>query len=238
MKSRTNVHQFEFWCLLGKVGTYIRLFDGYTVLQPQKGNWPFKIFNLQNVDIEKLKKDIIQHKLPKAIAIESNHELNTKLEEHGFIKSSVVEAMSLNVSSHMSFKPSANITKVTDEIGLHHFTTIASKAFGYTIDESSLSNVLQNNSVQLFIGKHKDQYASCGILFLDSKGNSGLHMIGVNHKFRGLGLGKEMTEHLLHNACINNSRTVHLVASKYGAPIYKKYGFTNNGYLNSYKGIF
>ncbi|WP_299623605.1 GNAT family N-acetyltransferase [uncultured Tenacibaculum sp.] len=238
MESKTIVHQFEFWCLLGKVGTYIRLFDGYTVLQPQKGNWPFKIFNLQNVDIEKLKKDIIQHKLPRAIAIESNHELNTKLEEHGFIKSSVVEAMSLNISSHMSFKPSANITKVTDEIGLHHFTTIASKAFGYTIDKSSLSNVLQNNSVQLFIGKHKDQYASCGILFLDSKGNSGLHMIGVNHKYRGLGFGKEMTEHLLYNACINNSKTVHLVASKYGAPIYKKYGFTNNGYLNSYKGLF
>jgi len=58
-------------------------------------------------------------------------------------------------------------------------------------------------------------------------------MIGAKKQMRGLGLGKEMTQHLLAYALKNHSKEIHLVASKFGAPIY--HGFTNRGYLNSFK---
>ncbi|WP_425597907.1 GNAT family N-acetyltransferase [Ulvibacterium marinum] len=93
---------------------------------------------------------------------------------------------------------------------------------------------MEEDKVQLFIGRHNDHYVSCGILFLDSNNDSGMHMIGLRRDFRGLGLGMAMTAHLLRHAVKNKSEEIHLVASKLGAPIYHKLGFQNRGYLKSY----
>jgi len=234
MKSRSIRHQLEFWSHLGKLGRYIHQYDGYTILIPKKGTWPRKIFHLHNVQPHQLKANINDNNLPKSIALDAEDVLNQSLEQSGFVRNSMVEGMTLEVSPKMRFEKSANITKVVDAEGMNHFATIASEAFGYNIHVSSLINLLEDNSTQIFIGKYKEHYVSCGILFLDAEGNSGLHMIGANKQYRGLGLGKEMTQHLLFHATTNESNKVHLVASKLGAPIYRKYGFTNTGHLNSY----
>ncbi|WP_422104187.1 GNAT family N-acetyltransferase [Winogradskyella sp.] len=234
MISRPIEHQFEFWTHLGNVGGYIHQYDGYTSLLPLTGEWPSKIYNLQNANIAQLKTNILECDLPKSIALDAEDKLNLNLEKQGFTKKSVVEGMSLKVKSNMTFKESSNITEVVDQIGIQCFANIASEAFGYNIDSASIIGLLKNDRTQLYLRKCKDQFVSCGILFLDIKGDSGLHMIGVNKKHRGLGLGKEMTQHLLFNALKNQSENIHLVASKFGAPIYKNYGFLNKGYLNSY----
>ncbi|WP_425075969.1 GNAT family N-acetyltransferase [Psychroserpens sp. S379A] len=234
MRTRPIEHQFEFWTNLGKAGRYIHQVDGYNTLLSSKGTWPSKIFNLHNTNTSNLKHNILKHNLPNAIALDSSNELNQLLIKNGFKKTSVVEGMSLKVSSNMVFEQSSNIVKVEDEQGIRIFSNIASEAFGYNIHSISLMGLLKDVNTQLFIGKYKDQFVSCGILFLDKSKHSGLHMIGANKQFRGLGLGKEMTQHLLFKAIENKSSNIHLVASKFGAPIYRKYGFLNKGYLNTY----
>ncbi|MEM6717674.1 MAG: GNAT family N-acetyltransferase [Bacteroidota bacterium] len=234
MKSRSIEHQFEFWTHIGQVGGYMYQFDEYTATRPYKETWPSKVFTFKNTNIANLKHAILKSYVPNAIAIDSIDPLNQILIENGFKKTSVVEGMSLKVTSNMVFKKSVNISEVVDEKGINMFTNIASEAFGYSIHTTAIMGLLKDDYTQLFIGKHMNECVSCGILFLDKKGDSGLHMIGTKKQFRGLGIGKEMTQHLLYNALKNKSKNVHLVASKFGAPIYRKYGFVNKGYLNSY----
>ncbi|WP_299114039.1 GNAT family N-acetyltransferase [uncultured Winogradskyella sp.] len=234
MKSRSIEHQFEFWTNLGKVGGYIHQYNGYTTLLPCQGTWPSKTFNIQNNSIIKLKTEILKNNIPNTVALDADDVINQILIENHFNMTSVVEGMSVNVSSKMVFEDSPNIIKIEDETGIDIFSSIASNAFGYNIHPTVLVHLLQDTNTQLFIGQYKSQFVSCGILYLDKKGDSGLHMIGAKKQTRGLGLGKEMTQHLLANALKNHSNEIHLVASKFGAPIYRKYGFTNRGYLNSY----
>lgn len=227
-------HQFEFWSHIGQVGGYFHQYDGFSSLSPKDATWPSKIFNLNENYIPQLKSNIERHHLSKSVAIEEIETLEAKLQEHGFKRTSTVEAMTMKIKGKTHYATYPEIEKVTDTFGVNAFAKIASEAFGYIIYPNTITPLIQSERIQLFMGKHQNSYVSCGIVFRDSDEDSGLHMIGAKKQFRGLGLGKKMTEHLLHFAIKNNSEHIHLVASKLGAPIYYKLGFQNRGYLKSY----
>lgn len=227
-------HQFEFWSHIGQVGGFFRQYKGFSSLSPEDTTWPSKIFNLQGHHIDELKETIAHYQLPKSMALEDNEVVENRLQEQGFKQTSSVVAMTLEVSENTHYKFYSLADKVTDEGGAKVFSKIASDSFGYTIYKTTISPLLQSKRVQLFLGKYQGSFVSCGIVFQDSKGDSGLHMIGTKKEYRGLGLGKKMTEHLLSIAMKNGSTNIHLVASKLGAPIYYKLGFKHQGYLKSY----
>ncbi|KAA1245429.1 GNAT family N-acetyltransferase [Aquimarina sp. RZ0] len=227
-------HQFEFWSHIGQVGGYFHQYEGFSSLSPKDATWPSKIFNLKTHHIERLKGNIEGYKLTKSVAVAENEHIEALLKTQGFIPTSSVEAMTMKVQLKTVYTEYPEIEKVTDEIGAKTFAKIASEAFRYSIYNSTINPLIQNEKVQLFLGKYKGNYVSCGIVFQDSNGDSGLHMIGAKKEYRGLGLGKKMTEHLLSIALRNHSQYIHLVASKLGAPIYHKLGFQNRGYLKSY----
>ena len=114
------------------------------------------------------------------------------------------------------------------------FAAVASKAFGYTIYASTIRALLGHPQFHLYLGMHLGTYASCGIVYFDADGNSGIHMIGVLPAYRGLGLGKRFTQALLSKAGESETKKVYLVASKLGAPIYTKLGFETHGSLFSF----
>ena len=234
MKSKAIAHQFEFWEYLGEAGKFFCRDGGYSTISAENFTWPSRIFDLSSPDVKLLKQTIQLNVMPHSVAVEDGDEIEKELEKNGFQMRSVVDGMTLLLKPSMSFSVSKNIDRVSNKEEIKLFASIASEAFGYTIYPSSLFGLLRANRVQLFIGRHKDDYVSCGILFLDSNKDSGLHMIGLKNDFRGLGLGKAMTSHLLHHAIKNKSEQIHLVASKFGSPIYSKLGFQNRGYLKSY----
>ena len=174
MKSRPIAHQFEFWANLGKVGGYIHQYDGYTTLLPSQGTWPSKTFNIRNNSISKLKTEILKNNVPNAIALNAEDTINQILIENHFNMTSVVEGMSVDVSSNMVFKESPNIIKVKDETAVAIFSSIASNAFDYNIHFSSLLGLLKDPNTQLFLGQYETKFVSCGILYLDKSGDSGL----------------------------------------------------------------
>ena len=227
-------HQFEFWRHIGQVGGYFHQYDGFSSLSPKDATWPSKIFDLKEHHIEALKQKITNNHLSKSVAVEENEVLEILLRSKGFIQTSSVTAMTKKIDEKIQHSVYPEIEKVTDILSARTFAKIASKAFGYQIYESTIIPLIQSTKVQLFLGKHENKYVSCGIVFMDANGDSGLHMIGAKKEFRGLGLGKKMTQHLLSVALRNESDYIHLVASKLGAPIYQKLGFQNQGYLKSY----
>ncbi len=234
MKSKAIAHQFEFWRFLGEAGNFFCLDTGYSTISAKDFTWPSRIFDLSNPDIKLLKQTIQLKGMPHSIAVEDGDSVENELENSGFQLRSVVDGMTLSLKPSMSFSLSKNIDRVSNQEEIETFANIASEAFGYIIYPSSLSGLIGVDEVQLFMGRYKDDYVSCGILFLDSNKDSGLHMIGLKKDYRGLGLGKAITEHLLHYAIKNKSNQIHLVASKLGSPIYSKLGFEKRGYLKSY----
>ena len=234
MKSKAIAHQFEFWEYLGEAGNFFRRDVGYSTISAEDFTWPSRIFDLSSPDVKLLKQTIQSKGMPHSVAVEDGDEIGKELEKNGFQMRSVVAGMTLLLKPSILFSASRSISRVINREEIKIFAIIASEAFGYTIYPSSLFGLLGANRVQLFIGRHKDDYVSCSILFLDSNKDSGLHMIGLKKDYRGLGLGKAMTSHLLHHAIKNKSEQVHLVASKLGSPIYHKLGFQNRGYLKSY----
>ncbi len=227
-------HQFEFWSHIGQVGGYFHQYNGFSSLSPKDATWPSKTFDLKENHIRELKGNIATYHLSKSVVVAENETLEALLLAEGFTQTSSVAAMSMDAGVTAQYAAHPEIEKVTDEFGAELFAKIASEAFGYTIYTSTIVPLLSSTKVQLFLGDHRSQYVSCGIVFKDSNGDSGLHMIGAKKECRGMGLGKKMTEHLLAIALENDSRYIHLVASKLGAPIYHKLGFENRGYLKSY----
>lgn len=239
MKAKHNAiaHQFEFWKHLGSVGNYLTQHQGFLSLTPKDMTWPSKVFNLKEceLDIQLLHLAIKKGHFPKVIALEANTKLEMLLVSHGFKKTSTVQGMVLNTYTIQKTEADAHcILKVKDSKGIRQFATIASQAFGYTICENTLTSLLDDTQVALYIGKHQDTFASCGIVFNDRNGNSGLHMIGTLPDFRGLGLGKKMTRFLLNRCQEYKSQHVYLVASKLGAAIYEKLGFRHETKMVSF----
>ena len=234
MIPKAILHQFEFWRHMGQVGGYFRQYDGFSSLSAKDATWPSKIFNLKENHVRELKGNIATYHLTKSVAVAESERLETLLRTEGFAQTSSVAAMSMYTNVTTQYATHPEIEKITDGFGAELLAKIASEAFGYTIYTNTIVPLLSSTKVQLFLGKHRNQYVSCGIVFKDSDGDSGLHMIGAKKEYRGLGLGKKMTEHLLSIALRNDSQCIHLVASKIGAPIYHSLGFKNLGYLKSY----
>jgi len=64
---------------------------------------------------------------------------------------------------------------------------------------------------------------------------SSIGYMGVLPDYRNQGIGTEIFRKLMGIAAGMNFKTVNLYASKFGKPIYKKFGFKGSYYVNAYE---
>lgn len=91
-----------------------------------------------------------------------------------------------------------------------------------------------NKNFYLLLGRYKGEPAATGLGYI-SGGVTGLSVIVVDDKFRGLGLGKAMTLQLMLEGKKAGCTDAVLYASKAGEPVYKKMGYGYAGYVHIYK---
>ncbi|PKV50275.1 acetyltransferase (GNAT) family protein [Aquimarina sp. MAR_2010_214] len=238
MKETIINHLFEFWEYIGAQGNFLNRGDGYTYTNPEKNSWPNKIFGIDPkiVNLEQLHTKMKNGTLPKSLGVAENENIEKRLLQHNFEQQSVVKAMFLETSKNTApLDDFATIELVDNDQKAKVFARVSSKSFGYQIlPETIISLVRHQKKIRLFLGKHNSEYVSCGIIYHDKNGCSGIHMIGTLPEYRGMGLGKIMTNKLLFEAYRNLSDIVVLVASKSGERIYSKIGFITDGTLKSY----
>ncbi|WP_196894879.1 GNAT family N-acetyltransferase [Aureivirga marina] len=236
MEAKIIQNLFDFWKLIGERTRSFYKNPEFDFTLINHHIWPSKVFNICSENVLDFEDKIRNHEIPNAIAIPGNNHLNFSFKNSNFTNYSTVKAMFLNLKSiENSFSNIKEIELVdTFQKGVF-FKEIAEKSFNYEIDQMTIFSLIGYKNIQLFIGKHENEYVTCGIIYLDKKGNSGIHMIGTIPKFRGLGLGKKMTEKLISKAIQNKSKKAFLVASKSGEKIYEKLGFQTAGTLESYK---
>jgi len=129
-----------------------------------------------------------------------------------------------------------NIRKVKTEKDAIAFAKTASESFGYRVDFNVIYKIVKNSeTIRLYTYKEERECLGCGIVFIDSNNNAGLHMIGTLPKGRGKGIGKSITEKLLFEAKVNNANYCVLHASLMGESIYRKLGFEPYGEIETYK---
>ncbi|WP_437395868.1 GNAT family N-acetyltransferase [Flagellimonas lutimaris] len=237
MNKKIVEHLFEFWEQIGRHGGFLKAENGFSLTNPQHNSWPNKIFNLNisELELSELQKRIRSQELPNSIAIFEDNVIKNELERNGFCPTSQVKAMALD-TSEVHFDPidASEFIRVSSRLEAELFAQAATESFGYTVSASTISALINKPSFTLVLGKHENAFPSCGMVYLDKNGVSGIHMIGTKAGYRGLGLGKKMTRFLIHQAIKNQSSKVYLVASQAGERIYTKMGFTTHGVLESY----
>ena len=230
-------HLFEFWTQIGKHGEFLTLENGLSYTNPLNNSWPSKVFDLdhEKLDIDDLRREIGVGAIPNSLATHEDNALKTLLDSHQFRLSSKIKAMALDTSGIL-FKDinETEFITVSSTDEAQTFADVASESFGYPVEASTIITLIDKPSFKIILGKHDEGIPTCGMVYIDKNGVAGIHMIGTKGSYRGLGLGKKMTQFLINQSIKARSRKVFLVASEAGERIYTKMGFTSHGVLESY----
>ncbi|MFT5749278.1 MAG: GNAT superfamily N-acetyltransferase [Ancylomarina sp.] len=236
MNSQIVNNLYEFWKLIGKLKNKLSETESYSAVSMDGSDWPNRTFDLKNNtdSIDEILKLSQEEKLPGIITITKPNDLSSNANLELMFRQL---NMSLDLKSFTNERyDNPNIKRVEKEEDSNDFAKTASDAFGYRVDSNVIFNIANNSeAIRLFIYKEKSECLGCGIIFIDSKNNAGLHMIGTTPKGRGKGIGKSMTEKLLIEAKENNANHCVLHASFMGEPIYRKLGFSPFEEIETYK---
>lgn len=230
-------HLFEFWKHIGHNGGFLKKEKGFNSTNPPENSWPSKIFNInaEELDVKDLHLKIQLKKLPNSIGMYEQASLEKILTSNGYGLTSTLKAMALTTNGILCDKiTESDFLKVGSKYEAGLFARVASESFGYPVKTSTIIPLYKDPAFKLFLGKRNGSFPSCGMVYSDKNGVSGIHMIGTKADYRGLGLGKKMTELLVNEAVKNQSKKVFLVASQAGERIYSKMGFETFGVLENY----
>lgn len=237
MNKQIIAHLFELWEQIGKHTGSFNKEKGFAFTKPEPDSWPSKVYNIEvdNLNIVELKKRIRTGEIPNSIGIPECENTKKLLESNNFCSTSKVKAMALSTDLlyYDDIDESAFLL-VDSRNKASMFAKTASASFGYLVDTSVVQYLINKENMQLFLGRYNDDFPSCGMIYLDKNGISGIHMIGTKPEYQGLGLGKKMTRFLINQTIKSKSNRVFLVASEAGERIYHKLGFATYGILESF----
>lgn len=227
----------QFWTHIGAMGEFLNIEEEYIYTRPSNLSWPSKVFGVtENTNLTSLQKKMKAGKIPPVLTIEGHKQLEQKLTSVGFKITNTLTAMGLEIENyHKSDQDFSEILEVEDKTKAQIFARIATEAFGYEVKHTTIYGLLHSDMTKIFVGKYRDDYATCGIVFSDTDGNSGLHMIGTLNSYRGLGLGKLMTKKLIEVGSTKSRSHILLTASQAGIPLYSKLGFKTYGPMKTFE---
>ena len=226
---------FEFWDFIGQENNIYKESANYKSVSVVDSDWPNRVYAVEDKiecyeEIIKLSNESL---LPNTITVSKHTDrLNYNKLQLRFSQTN----MSLDLNNYRNeIIDNASIQQVESKSDAFEFASVATESFGYKVDGTIVYNLCKESSQSgLFIYKEKNESYGCGIIFIDKINVAGFHMIGTIPKGRGKGIGKSITEKLISEALINNSKYCVLNASKMGEEIYRKLGFTAFGTLENY----
>lgn len=114
------------------------------------------------------------------------------------------------------------------------WVNIASKSFGYEIDENVILKIIDNKNISLLLGYKNDIAVATTLLYKDSS-VMGVHMVGVPKEYRSQGIAQNMMNKVINFAKENDENIMTLQSSALGLGIYQKLGFKQNFKLQNYQ---
>lgn len=121
----------------------------------------------------------------------------------------------------------AEIDVVTTDAALADWRAVAESVFEFapeTTRRITPASVLDDESLQYFVGRVDDDPAACGLLSMDGS-VAGVYVIGVEEAFRRRGIGHAMTRALLRAGHQRGAELGVLHSTEMGYPLYDQMGF-------------
>lgn len=225
---------FEFWTCIGNCNDRLSLEQGYRTVSMIDSDWPNRVYAVSDSDqnlpfiVERMRRGDIPSSITMAV---SNNLANFQELKFGFPQKNM--ALELKNTSEVT---DTHIVRAVTKKQLSDFARTASGSFGYRVDpEVVYQTSLEMEKVYFFIYQNEGVVLGCGIVYLDENQNAGLHMIGTLASGRGQGIGKKMTQHLMHIGKSKGAKMATLQASAMGENIYRKLGFKTYGGMETYR---
>lgn len=157
--------------------------------------------------------------------------------EHGFELRLSQTAMFLDLKDYQPTTcPAIQIEQVQSPKETEVWTNIASEAFGYVIDVNVIRRIAGDPEIRLLLVYDNDEPAATALLF-KTENILGVHLVGVPEKHRGKGLAYALMQRVIEHGYLWGARYITLQASSAGIGIYKKLGFKQQFFINSYQRI-
>lgn len=115
--------------------------------------------------------------------------------------------------------------RITDTQGLIDL----SASIGWDYDEQDIQTIMSSGTVWGHRNEQGDIISSAAILTY-KPGLSTIGMVIVDHRYRGLGLGKAVVQACMD--AVDNSDTIMLIATEEGRPLYEGMGYHTVSYVN------
>lgn len=231
---------FEFWTYIGEQTGTLTDAGHYRVVKPEASDWPGRVFKIDTAVAGKktladeITAEIIQQKFPNNITFTGSDAV--LFEEHldGFAPRIRQKGMLIRLPGYNKAPASPGL-EIAPAQDAAVFAAVASQSFKYLVDPRMVEGCMKDeHKVKLFTGTENGTPCSCGMIFYDSAGNAGLHMIGTLPSHGGKGIATAMTVRLLEE-CISSGKTVCVLhASKAGEKIYDRLGFTGASEVITY----
>lgn len=224
---------FELWDHVGQHNQKLVQTDHWNYVNPGDSDWPKRVYRVQhNAGVfENIQNLHRENKVPHLVTVAD--QLPTGIE----LGPTAVRQKNMALQlTDQEYTLDSCIQLIETKAHAERFAETASLSFGYHVDHEIIENVLhQTDKIRLYAYVKDQEWLGCGILFVDSSGYAGLHMIGTIPEGRGQGIGKKMTTHLLAEAQSAKCPYVLLHASQMGERIYSRLGFETYGVLETYK---
>jgi GNAT superfamily N-acetyltransferase len=126
------------------------------------------------------------------------------------------------------------ITEINSDQDIKTWTSIASSAFEYQVDESVIQKIATDSEIKLLLGIINGQPVTTGLLF--KTGDSiGVHLVGVPKEFRGKGFARKMMQSIIEQCYQWKGKYITLQASIMGESLYKSLGFKEQFTIKNYQ---
>ncbi|UTW65749.1 GNAT family N-acetyltransferase [bacterium SCSIO 12643] len=228
---------FELWDFVGQQNQTLVQTEHWNYIDLKDSDWPKRVYRVQNETevYVQIKSEYIARKIPGLVTVPEKLPVGVELGTVAVRQKN----MALRLSVNQDYTQDIHIQKVESNAQAVLFAKTASQSFGYYVDHEIIQNLIDSTDTIRLYGYVKDEvWLGCGILFIDSKGYAGLHMIGTIPEGRGQGIGHKMTTYLLAEAQSALCPYVVLHASQMGERIYSRLGFETYGVLETYKIMF
>ncbi len=157
---------------------------------------------------------------------DNGFELISLLEQFGFEKMYQQTAMVLP----MKKAPLVNscildLQTITTNKEAEVWTAIASKSFGYPIDDAIIKAAINTPSLKFIQAYNQDNSPVGTVLLVDEPELTGIHMMGVSPDYRRQNIAREIMHYIINNSLKSDKKYLTLQASPMGRPLYKSLGF-------------
>lgn len=131
-------------------------------------------------------------------------------------------------------KEDFSVQQVQSSQQLAAWVSIASEAFGYSIDQQVFEKLIDDPSIQILLGMSADEPVATALLYQDDV-VIGLHQMGVGKAFQGKGFAKSMMHELILFCVDREVESLVLQASQAGKPLYDSLGFLGQFGIKNYR---